>query len=75
MRRNVIVFSAIILIWSVMLFYASMGVSQQRTPPDAVEDAQTPRPVQSKRPEQQKTSHDQADVFSGSNAPPFLAGF
>ncbi len=70
MRRNVIVFSVILFIWSVILFYASMGVSQQRTPPEAVEDAQTPRSVQSKRPEQQKTSHDQADVFSGSNAPP-----
>ena len=53
MRSNVIVFSVILLIWSVVLFNASKSVSQQPTPPEAVEDAQTPRSVQSKRPEQQ----------------------
>jgi cytochrome c peroxidase len=37
--------------------------------PDAVLDAQTPRAVESKRPESQKTPHDQSDVFAGPKAP------
>ena len=53
MRSNILVFSVILVVWSAVPFYATMGVSQQRTPPEAVEDAQTPRSVQSKRPEQQ----------------------
>src|SRR4051812_33901167 len=36
---------------------------------DAVLDAQTPRTVESKRPESQKTAHDQSDVFAAPNAP------
>jgi cytochrome c peroxidase len=36
---------------------------------DAVQDAQTPRPVQATRPEQQKTQHDRSDVFNSTNAP------
>ena len=75
MRRNIIIFGVIIFIWSVILFYGSVGITQQRTPPEAVQDAQTPRPVESRRPEQQKTAHDQADVFSGSNAPPSSSVF
>jgi hypothetical protein len=56
-----------------VLLYSTTGIGQQKertTPvPDAVEDAQTPRQVQSKRPEQQKNSHDQSDVFDGTRAP------
>jgi cytochrome c peroxidase len=54
-----------------VLFY-STSIGQQRPAParDAVEDAQTPRPAAAKRPEQQKTAHDQSNVFSGADAPP-----
>lgn len=31
---------------------------------DAIADAQTPRAVRLERPEQSKTTHDQADIFS-----------
>src|SRR6187401_3373786 len=37
--------------------------------PDAVQDAQTPRAVTEKRPEQTKTEHDRADIFAASKAP------
>jgi cytochrome c peroxidase len=38
-------------------------------PPDAVADAQTPRPVPADRPEQQKSDHDRSDIFNAANAP------
>ncbi|MEX2173675.1 MAG: cytochrome B6 [Pirellulaceae bacterium] len=38
-------------------------------PPDAVADAQTPRNVPARRPEQKKTEHDLSEVFSGDRAP------
>lgn len=42
--------------------------------PDAVQEAQTPRVVDAKRPEQQKTAHDaDADKFKAGNAPPVNA--
>src|SRR5687768_15837256 len=37
--------------------------------PDAVEDVQTPREVEAKRPEQKKTEHDQSDAFDPAKAP------
>jgi hypothetical protein len=56
-----------------VLLYSTTGVGQQqeRTTParDAIEDAQTPRQVQLKRPEQQKNSHDRSDAFDGTKAP------
>src|SRR5688572_19846579 len=36
---------------------------------DAIQEAQTPRPVQATRPEQQKTEHDRSDAFSAAKAP------
>ena len=45
MRGKVIFFSVILFICAVGVFYASKGVSQQRTTPEAVEDAQAPRSV------------------------------
>ena len=53
-------------------FYAALGNSQQResSTRDAVEEAQTPRQVPSKRPEQQKSTHDQSDIFGGASALP-----
>ena len=55
-----------------VFFYAATGIGQQRAPatPDAVEEAQTPRPPSSKRVEQEKSSQDQSDIFSGTAAPP-----
>ena len=49
-----------------VFFYAATGIGQQRAPatPDAVEEAQTPRPPSSKRVEQEKSSQDQSDIFS-----------
>jgi cytochrome c peroxidase len=42
----------------------------QRKPlPDAVQEAQTPRSVAQKRPEQTKTEHDRSDIFAPSKAP------
>ena len=75
MRRNSIAGLALLVLLvftAALLFYASGGMTQQRPEPlpDAVQDAQTPRQVESKRPEQQKNSHDQSDIFGGSNAPP-----
>jgi cytochrome c peroxidase len=63
--------SLIVLVGITVLFY-STSIGQQRPAParDAVEDAQTPRPAAAKRPEQQKTAHDQSNVFSGADAPP-----
>src|SRR5688500_8455353 len=37
--------------------------------PDAVEDVQTPREVEVRRPEQKKTEHDQSDAFDPAKAP------
>jgi cytochrome c peroxidase len=38
-------------------------------PPDAVKEAQTPREVESKRPEQKLSKHDGSDQFAADNAP------
>lgn len=35
---------------------------------DAVQEAQTPRPVEATRPEQAKTDHDKSDIFAAPNA-------
>src|SRR5687768_10651474 len=45
------------------------GAAAPNRPADAVADAQTPRPPQGNRPEQQKTAHDRSDVFKGDAAP------
>jgi cytochrome c peroxidase len=43
--------------------------SPSAAPSDAVADAQTPRAVPATRPEQQKTEHDQSNVFAADAAP------
>jgi cytochrome c peroxidase len=48
---------------------AKEGESKRRPLPDAVEDAQTPRDVEKKRPEQKLSKHDSSDVFAADNAP------
>ena len=47
----------IVCISAAVIFYTALGISQQREAParDVVEEAQTPRQVPSKRPEQQKS--------------------
>src|SRR5688572_19060966 len=45
------------------------GAAAGQRPADAVADAQTPRPAQGNRPEQQKTAHDRSDIFKGDAAP------
>jgi cytochrome c peroxidase len=52
----------------------SGGENGQKAPPkkvlpDAVQEAQTPRPVAITRPEQKKSQHDESDVFKETNAP------
>jgi hypothetical protein len=55
---------------SVPVLFVSQVIGQQtprqQTPPqpDAVQEAQTPRTVPAKRPEQNKTQHDQSNIFA-----------
>src|SRR6266540_1592712 len=49
--------------------------STEKAPHDAVLDAQTPREAPVKRPEQQKTGHDQSDIFSATKASPSSSVF
>lgn len=71
-RRRFLTGALMLFFGAALLFYSETGTGQQQSPPpfDAVQDAQTPRPVESKRPEQQKTKHDQSEIFSGTSAPP-----
>jgi cytochrome c peroxidase len=46
------------------------GQARPRPAADAVEDAQTPRDAEAKRPEQKRSKHDQSDVFAPDNAEP-----
>lgn len=43
--------------------------------PDAVEDAQNPRPMPGNRPEQKKNAHDQSGIFDAEKAPPSSTAF
>lgn len=43
--------------------------------PDAVEDAQTPRPMPGNRPEQKKNAHDTSEIFGAEKAPPSSTAF
>ena len=74
-RENVahryILFSLMLSIGLGVLLYAARLVGQQpaATRSDAVEDAQKPKTVESKRPEQQKTIHDRSNIFDATKAP------
>jgi cytochrome c peroxidase len=50
----------------------ALALTQQNPtpPPDAVKEAQTPKPVPASRPEQRKTEQDQPGKFDARNAPP-----
>ncbi|HEX2230132.1 MAG TPA: cytochrome B6 [Candidatus Binatia bacterium] len=71
-RRYFLVAVLLVFFGAAIVLYSKTGIGQQRaTPPsDAVQDAQIPRQVESKRPEQQKNNHDQSNIFEGTNAPP-----
>ena len=72
MRRNLFSLGLIVFIAVAVLLYSKKSIGQQSQPTplaEAVQDAQTPRPVQSSRPEQGKNPHDQADIFSATSAP------
>ncbi len=48
---------------------AQQPAPKGRTLPDAVQDAQLPREVERKRPEQKLSEHDRSEVFQAPNAP------
>jgi cytochrome c peroxidase len=57
---------------ALLLGSLAAAFSDPKTPerlPDAVQDAQTPRPVPATRPEQQKNDEDRSDKFSADKAP------
>ena len=58
-----------------VLFLASAQTQQQQGHLDAVVRAQEPMPVQTKRPEQQRTAHDKSDVFDELHAEPSSPAF
>ncbi len=67
--------AAALLLISGLTMGAFQGQESQEPPkpkplPDAVEDAQTPRPVKAVRPEQQKNAHDKSNIFSEEASPP-----
>jgi cytochrome c peroxidase len=70
-------FSPVRFVFALVILGSSVAVlsQTQSTPrrearplPDAVQEVQTPRDVPATRPEQQKTTHDRSDVFSGTKA-------
>jgi len=52
------------------LFVTAWVTAQQPASPDAVQQAQTPTPAPAARPEQNKSPHDQSDVFTPQRADP-----
>ena len=71
MMQRFVYISLVLCSGLAVFLYSSSGIGQPqpRQPSEAVQEAQSPRQVESKRPEQQKTKHDQSDVFEGVNAP------
>jgi cytochrome c peroxidase len=71
--RSRVLIAAVGLLTFLVLGHAVISSSQSppgRPQTDAVDQAQTPLNVPATRPEQRKTPHDTADMFSGPNAPP-----
>jgi len=69
MSRKILVLVVVPL--TATVFYVATGVGQQAAAPpgEAIQEAQTTRQAQSQRPEEQKSSHDQSDIFRGASAP------
>jgi cytochrome c peroxidase len=69
-----------LILTGISVFFVSVLVlvAQQPAPappPDAVEQAQKPAPVKATRPEQQKTPHDQSNIFDAPQAEPSSPAF
>ena len=79
MRKDATVVSSLFLAAALVLpaftSWTAGEPSSRRPPEDAVMDAQTPREVPRNRPEQQRGSHDQSDVFSATRAQPSSTAF
>ncbi|MBJ6801666.1 cytochrome B6 [Geomonas propionica] len=79
MRKDAIVVSSLFLAAALALpavnSWTAEGHAPRTAPPDAAMEAQTPREVPQNRPEQQKGSHDQSDLFSATKAAPASTAF
>jgi cytochrome c peroxidase len=64
------IITAMLIIAITVIGTISLAQTATNPPPDAVQSAQTTRPVGDKRPEQKLSAHDQSAVFKASNAAP-----
>ncbi len=79
MRKNATVVSSLFLAAALILpavnSWTAEGQPSRKAPPDAVMEAQMPRDVPASRPEQQRGSHDQSDIFYATKAEPSSTAF
>ncbi|WP_224985023.1 cytochrome B6 [Geomonas agri] len=79
MRKDAVVLSSLFLAAALALpavnSWTAEGHAPRKAPPDVVMEAQTPREVPQNRPEQQKGSHDQSDMFQATKADPASTAF
>jgi cytochrome c peroxidase len=61
--------AACFLPWFPGMIQPGLAQTPRRPLPDAVQDAQTPQPVEKKRPEQMLNAHDKSDIFKSTEAP------
>src|SRR5215471_12284897 len=77
--KTVLAISCGLLVGNILFVASAQAPSpaqaQQQGRLDAVVRAQEPMPVQTKRPEQQKTAHDTSNVFDESHAEPSSPAF
>jgi cytochrome c peroxidase len=66
----VLVFTGLLVALSCEVDIAWAQAPQPRLAPDPILEAQTPRKVEEKRPEQKLNQHDQSEVFKADAAPP-----
>ncbi|WP_136516295.1 cytochrome B6 [Geomonas edaphica] len=79
MRKDATVVSSLFIAAALILpavnSWTAEGQPSRKAPPDAVMEAQMPRDVPATRPEQQRGSHDQSDVFHTTKAEPSSTAF
>lgn len=79
MRKDATIVSSLFLAAALILpavnSWTAEGQPSRKAPPDAVMEAQTPRDVSASRPEQQRGSHDQSDIFNATKAEPSSTAF
>lgn len=79
MRKDATLVSSLFLAAALIIpavnSWTAEGRPSHKPPPDAVMEAQTQRDVAQNRPEQQKGSHDQSDLFSATKADPSSPAF